>query len=668
MKLKLLIPAMAILQVGCSTPNPNDSTTAQNFEWQIDKFDDINILRYKVDGFEELSLDQKELIYYLSRAALTGRDILFDQNFKYNLPLRKTLEEIYTKYQGDRTSPQFLALEKYLKKMWFANGIHHHYSNDKFTPEFSVEFFEGILAETNTHPSIPLDTLKKVIFDATYFPKRTALDDGIDLVLNSSVNFYDGVTQKEAEDYYASIYDSTDMQPISYGLNTTLVKENGKIVEKTWKVGGIYSDAIKQTNYWLEKAAAVAENDHQKATIEALIKHNLSGSLRDYDDYNVLWVEDKGGQIDFVNGFTETYTDPLGRKATWESIVNFKDMDASVRTHIISENAAWFEANSPIDSKYRKDEVKGVSAKVINVAMLGGDCYPATPIGINLPNADWIRRDHGSKSVTIANITDAYSQASQGNGFAQEFIISDLERERKTKYGSLAGNLHTDLHECLGHASGKLAEGVKGDELKNYSSTLEEARADLFALYYIADPKLIELGIVDSEELYKEAYYSQILNGALTQITRIRLGDNIEESHMRNRALIANWAIEMGGDDKVIEFVKINGETHIQINDYPKLRQIFAEQLHEVQRIKSEGDFEACKTLIETYAVKIDPELHKEVLERYASLGIAPYSGFVNPTYNVVEKDGKIVDITLDYTQGYVEQMLEYSTEYSFLK
>ncbi|MFI3287057.1 MAG: dihydrofolate reductase [Rikenellaceae bacterium] len=674
MKLKHLIPAMAsmaLLQVGCGTEQKTAVSADETFEWQIDKFDDINILRYKVDGFESLSLDQKKLIYYLSKASITGRDILFDQNFKYNLPLKKALESLYVNFDGDRSDSEFLAFEKYLKKIWFANGVHHHYSEVKFTPEFSVDFFEKLLTRTPQDKwgatSKEMEILGKVIFDSTFYPKRLNQAEGVDLVLTSAVNFYEGVTEKEVEKYYASIYDSTDMQPISYGLNTTVVKENGKIVEKPWKVDGIYSEPIKETIKWLEKAVTVAENDHQRQTIEALIKQYETGSLKDYDTYNVLWTKDNGGQIDFVNGFTETYTDPLGRKATWEGIVNFKDIEASERTRIISENAEWFEKNSPIDDKYKKDHVKGISAKVITVAMLGGDCYPATPIGINLPNADWIRRDHGSKSVTIANITDAYEQASQGNGFAEEFLIDDIERGRKAEYGSLANNLHTDLHECLGHASGKLAEGVKGDELKNYSSTLEEARADLFALYYIADPKMIELGIVPSEELAKETYYNSIMNGALTQITRVNLGDDIEEAHMRDRAVIANWAIDMGKEDKVIEMVKIEGKTYVKINDYAKLRTIFGEQLKEVQRIKSEGDYDACKALIEKYGVKIDPELHKEVLARYKALGVAPYSGFVNPQYNVIEENGEIVDITLSYTQGYVEQMLEYGSEMSFL-
>ncbi len=656
---------MTLLFVSCGSPN-----SSTEFQWQVDRFDDVNILRYRVNGFEQLSVEQKELLYYLSQASITGRDILFDQNFKYNLPLRRTLETIYTSYNGDKGAPEYAEFETYLKKIWFANGVHHHYSNDKFTPRFSAEYFDYLISSIAAQklPSKEvLDTLKRVIFDPTFYPKRVSQEQGVDLVLNSAVNFYEGVTEAEVEALYASQVDPRDNTPISYGLNTKVVKKDGKVVEEVWRVGGLYSDAIEQTIYWLEKAAAVAENELQRETIEKLISHYRSGSLEEYDQYNVLWVKDNGGIVDFVNGFTKTYTDPLGRKATWESVINFKDIEATKRTKVISDNAQWFEDNSPIDSKYKKDEVKGVSAKVITVAMLGGDCYPSTPIGINLPNADWIRRDHGSKSVTIANITEAYANAASGNGFSQEFILDEVERERRVKYGTLAGDLHTDLHECLGHGSGQLAPGTKGDELKNYGSALEEARADLFALYYIADPKMIELGIVPNEEVAKAAYFNQILNGAMTQLTRIAPGKNIEQAHMRDRALIANWAIELGASESVIEKVIQDGKTYIRINDYDKLRNIFATQLHEIQRIKSEGDYEAGKALIETYGVKVDQDLHKEVLSRYAELNIAPYSGFVNPVYEVVEQDGKIVDIKLHYNQGYIEQMLEYSSKYSFL-
>ncbi|MFI3298389.1 MAG: dihydrofolate reductase [Rikenellaceae bacterium] len=668
-KLILSTLAMTTLLTGCGQ-KPAAETASGEFQWQVDTFDDINVLRYKVNGFEELSLAQKEMIYYLSQAAVTGRDILFDQNFKYNLPLRKTLEAIYTTYSGDKTAPEFKSFEKYLKKVWFASGVHHHYSEDKFSPEFSADYFEGLLAATPAD-KLPcaemLETIKKVIFDADFFPKRLNQATDEDLVLTSGVNFYEGVTQAEVEEFYAKMADPNDNTPISYGLNSKVIKVDGVVTEDVWKIGGTYGAALSETVKWLEKAAAVAENDHQKSVINALIKHYNTGSLVDYDEFNVLWAKENDGLIDFVNGFTETYTDPFGRKATWESLVNFKDIEATKRTTIISGNAQWFEDNSPIDDEFQKTEVKGVSAKVITAAMLGGDCYPATPIGINLPNSDWIRRDHGSKSVTIANITEAYENASNGSGFTEEFIIDKNEVEKKAKYAALANDIHTDLHECLGHASGVLAPGVKGDELKVHSSSLEEARADLFALYYITDPKMIELGVVESVEVGRTEYYSYILNGMMTQLTRIAPGKDIEQAHMRNRALVANWAYELGKADNVIEKISKDGKSYIKINDYDKLRDIFALQLREIQRIKSTGDYDTGAKLIETYAVKIDQKLHKEILDRYAALGIAPYSGFVNPTYTLVEKDGKVVDVTVDYTQGYTEQMLDYSTNYSFL-
>ncbi len=671
MKNTLFLSAMSLLLAGCGGVEPkNPNAEVDTMQWQVDRFDDVKILRYRVNGFESLSLDQKKLVYYLAQAGLTGRDILFDQNFKYNLPLRKTLEAIYTTYDGDKTNEEYKAFEKYLKKVWLANGVHHHYSNDKFSPEFTPEYFDGLLAATPADKlpsSEMIETLRKVIFDPLFYPKMVNQNEGEDLVLTSAVNFYEGVTEDEVQAYYAAQMDPNDNTPISYGLNTKVVKENGQVVEKTWRVGGLYSEAIEQNIYWLEKAAAVAENELQRKTIEKLIQQNRSGSLEEYDEYNVLWVQDNGGQIDFVNGFTETYTDPLGRKATWESVVNFKDIEATKRTTLISDNAQWFEDNSPIDPKFKKEEVKGVSAKVITVAALGGDCYPTSPLGINLPNADWIRRDHGSKSVTIANISEASEKSSTGSGFSEEFILDEVERERKAKYGAIASDLHTDLHECLGHGSGKLAQGTKGDELKNYSAPLEEARADLFALYYIADPKMIELGIIDSPEVAKAAYFNQILNGGMTQLTRIELGKNIEQAHMRDRALISNWAYELGKKDNVIEKITKDGKTYIRINDYDKLREIFATQLREIQRIKSEGDYDAGKALVETYGIFIDPVFHKEVLDRFATLDIAPYSGFVNPRYEVIEKDGEIIDIKLHYDQGFTEQMLEYSNKYSYL-
>lgn len=637
--------------------------TADQIEWQVDRFDDIRVLQYRVDGFDSLTVDQKKLVYYLAQAALTGRDILFDQNFKYNLPIRRLLEKAYVNYSGDKTTNDFKAFETYLKKVWFANGIHHHYSEDKFTPQFSEAFFDQIVGPSND----TIAMLKQIIFDPALYPKRTSQADGTDLVLTSAVNFYEGVNQQEVEDYYASIEVQGDPQPISYGLNTKVVKENGKVVERPWKVGGIYSPAIEQTVYWLQKAATVAENDRQRATIEKLIEHYQTGSLKAYDEFNVLWVADNGGAVDFVNGFTENYTDPLGRKATWESIVNFKDFEATKRTQLISDNAQWFEDHSPIAPEFKKKEVKGVSAKVITVAMLGGDCYPATPIGINLPNADWIRREHGSKSVTIANITRAYDRSSAGNGFSEEFVLQEDERARKQEWGALASDLNTDLHECLGHGSGQLAPGTKGDELKNYGSPLEEARADLFALYYITDPKMVELGIVPTLEVGKAAYYQAILNGLMTQNTRIELGKTIEQAHMRDRALIAHWAYELGKENKVIEKITKEGKTYIQINDYDALREIFGRQLAEIQRIKSTGDYAAGRELIEKYAVRIDPTLHKEVLDRFAALNIAPYSGFVNPRYVPVMQGDQIVDVKIEYPANYVEQMLDYAQNYSFL-
>ena len=647
---------------------------ADDFKWIADRFDDIRVMRYQVPGFDALPLQQKQLIYYLNEAALYGRDILFDQNNKYNLAVRRTLEGIYTTYGGDRTAEQWQAFETYLKKVWFANGIHHHYSNDKFTPRFSREYFEELLAAT-PDSALPLDfgsreqlvsRIEPVIFDPELYPTRVNQTDGVDVVRLSSVNFYDGVTQAEAEKFYAAMADETDPQPVSYGLNSQLVKRDGKIEERTWKVGGMYSAAIEKIVYWLEKAAGVAD-DTQKEIIEALIAYYRSGDLKDFDRYNILWVQDTLSNVDFVNGFIETYNDPLGYKASWEATVNFKDEKATRRTEIISENAQWFEDNSPVDERYKKKEVKGVSAKVINVTMLGGDCYPSTPIGINLPNADWIRRDYGSKSVTIQNITDAYDKASEGNGFKEEFVLRAEDRERMKKYGSLGDNLHTDLHECLGHGSGQLAQGVKGDELKQYGSTLEEARADLFGLYYLADPKMIELGLVPSSEVAKAEYASYMMNGLMTQLARVELGKNVEEAHMRNRKLIAEWCYEQGRQDKTIEKVVEGGKTYIVVNDFDKLRGLLGRLLGEVQRIKSEGDFEAGKALVENYGVKIDRELHREMLERYAALDIAPYGGFINPKYELIEKDGKVIDVKVSYPDNYAEQMLEYSKNYSVL-
>ena len=656
-----------------------DKGSSKEFNYMVDKFADLEILRYQVPGFELLSLRQKQLLYHLSEAALMGRDILFDQNGRYNLAIRRTLEVIYTDYKGDRENPEFKALETYLKRVWFSSGIHHHYALDKFQPEFSAEFFMNCLHQVDAS-KLPLQQgenvdqllakLARVMFDPSVMPKRSVQSGDDDLILASSNNYYGGgINQKEVEDFYAQMKQGQDtIAPISYGLNSRLVKENGEIKEKVWKVGGLYSEAIEHIVAELQAAIPFAENDAQKAIIEKLIAYYQTGDLKTFDAYSILWVEDTASEVDFVNGFIETYGDPLGMKASWESAVNFINKEATARTKIISDNAQWFEDHSPVDARFKKEEVKGVSAKVITVAMLAGDCYPATPIGINLPNADWIRRDHGSKSVTIENITEAYDKAAQGNGFGEEFIWSDTERELSKQYGFQSDNLHTDLHECLGHGSGKLLPGTDPDALKAYSSTLEEARADLFALYYMADPKIIELGLLPNEDAYKAAYYKYIMNGLMTQLVRIELGKDVTEAHMRNRQLIAKWAYEQGKAEKVIELAEKEGKHYIVVNDYDKLRELFGKLLAEVQRIKSEGDYAAGKALVENYGVKVDPALHKEVLERYAKLNLAPYKGFVNPIMKEVKNaKGEVTDIVLDYSEGYAEQMLRYSRNYSFL-
>ncbi|HIY14800.1 MAG TPA: dipeptidyl peptidase 3 [Candidatus Alistipes cottocaccae] len=641
--------------------------------WIVDRFDDIKVIRYEVPGFEALPLEQKELIYYLAQAAKCGRDILYDQNCVVNLPVRRTLEVVYENYAGDRTTAEWQALEKYLKKVWFANGIHHHYSNDKFTPEFTESYFlelcESIPVERFGDLQPMIATVSRAIFDPAAYPTRLNQRAGDDLLLTSSGNYYRGVSQTEAESFYAGMAaaDARDPEPVSYGLNSQLVKDDaGKLVERTWKVGGMYSAAIERIVYWLEKAESVAQ-EPQKSNLAALIAYYRSGDLKEFDRYNIGWVRDTVSNVDFVNGFIETYGDPLGFKASWESIVNFVDSAACHRTEAISSNAQWFEDHSPVDPQYRKKEVKGVSAKVITVAMLGGDCYPATPIGINLPNADWIRKEYGSKSVTIDNITYAYDQAAHGNGFNEEFVLRAEDRERMDKYGKLADDLHTDLHECLGHGSGQLAPGVTGSELRSYGSTLEEARADLFGLYYLGDEKLVELGLVPSFDVAKAGYANYVMNGLMTQLARIEPGKNIEESHMRNRKLISEWCYERGKADKVIELVQENGKTYVVVNDFEKLRGLFGELLREVQRIKSEGDYEAGRELVERYGVQVEPTLHDEVLERYAALHIEPYGGFVNPEYELVERDGKVVDVKISYPANYVEQMLDYSKNYSYL-
>lgn len=656
-----------------------DKGSSKEFNYMVDKFADLEILRYQVPGFESLSLRQKQLLYHLSEAALMGRDILFDQNGRYNLAIRRTLEVIYTDYTGDRENPEFKALETYLKRVWFSSGIHHHYALDKFQPEFSAEFFMNCLHQVDAS-KLPLQKgenvdqllakLARVMFDPSVMPKRSVQSGDDDLILASSNNYYGGgINQKEVETFYAQMKQGQDtIAPISYGLNSRLVKENGEIKEKVWKVGGLYSAAIEHIVAELQAAIPFAENEAQKAIIEKLIAYYQTGDLKTFDAYSILWVEDTASEVDFVNGFIETYGDPLGMKASWESTVNFINKEATTRTKIISDNAQWFEDHSPVDARFKKEEVKGVSAKVITVAMLGGDCYPATPIGINLPNADWIRRDHGSKSVTIENITEAYDKAAQGNGFGKEFIWSDTERALIKQYGFESDNLHTDLHECLGHGSGKLLPGTDPDALKAYSSTLEEARADLFALYYMADAKITELGLLPNDEAYKAAYYKYIMNGLMTQLVRIELGKDVTEAHMRNRQLIAKWAYEQGKAEKVIEIAEREGKHYIVVNDYTQLRELFGKLLAEVQRIKSEGDYAAGKALVENYGVKVDPALHKEILERYAKLNLAPYKGFVNPKMTEVKNaKGEVTDIELDYSESYAEQMLRYSRDYSFL-
>jgi len=642
----------------------------KDFNYVVDRFADVEVLRYKVPGFEDLSLNQKKLIYYLTEAAISGRDILWDQNNKYNLQLRSLLENIYSNYHGDKSDADYRAFEKYLKQVWFGNGFHHHYSMDKFVPEFSREFFEAqVAALPKEAQPTDKDIMSRIIFDPEFMAKKVNQAEGQDLIATSATNLYEGVTQKEVEDYYAALKDTTDLTPISYGLNTRVTKIDGRVVEQPYCVGGLYSSAIERIVKNLKSAVKYAENDNQRAVIEKLIEYYNTGNLKAFDDYSIMWVGDTGSQVDFINGFIESYDDPLGMTGNWESIVNFKNLEASHRTEIISGNAQWFESHSPVDPRFRKENVKGVTAKVITAAILAGDSYPSTPIGINLPNANWIRAAHGSKSVTIENITQAYDEASHGNGFNEEFVPDASMRELMDKYLFVTDNLHTDLHECLGHASGRLLPGVDPDALKAHGSTLEEARADLFALYYLADPKLMELGLIDSQEAYKAQYYKYILNGLMTQLMRIEPGKDVEEAHMRNRKLISEWAMEKGASEKVIEYYTQDGKTYIRINNYERLRQLFGELLGEIQRIKSEGDYEAGRDLVERYAVKVDPKLHQEVLDRYAHLSIAPYKGFVNPVYSpVYSTDGtEIVDIDIDYSEGYNEQMLRYSRQYSTL-
>lgn len=663
--------AAMLAGVSCSKTATKADVAADDFNYHADRFADIEVLRYKVPDFDSLSLNQKILVYYLTEAALWGRDILWDQNNAHNLDIRRLLEAVYTNYNGDKNSPEYKAFETYLKQIWFGNGIHHHYSMDKFTPHFSQEFLTAQIAALpeGTAPA-NADELVEVIFNPAIDAKRVNQAAGQDLILTSANNMYgEGVTQPEVEAFFEAMKKPGDETPISYGLNSRVVKENGKLVEQRYMVGGLYSDAIEHIVANLDSAAAYAENPAQKQIINSLIDFYRTGDLATFDKYSIEWAEDTASQVDFINGFIETYGDPLGMTGSWESIVNFKNIPASERTEILSSNAQWFEDNSPVDKQFKKETVKGVSAKVITAAILAGDSYPATPIGINLPNANWIRAAHGSKSVTLENITQAYDAASHGDGFNEEFVIDQATSDLLDKYLFITDNLHTDLHECLGHGSGRLLPGISKDALKAHGSTIEEARADLFALYYLADPKLLEIGLLDNPDAYKAEYYKYILNGLMTQLMRIEPGKDVEEAHMRNRKLIAEWCYEKGKADNVIELVQKDGKTFVKINDYEALRNLFGQLLGEIQRITSTGDLDAATNLVETYAVKVDPKLHQEVLDRYAKLDIAPYKGFVNPVYTVTrDADGKITDVKVNYGEAYADQMLRYSRDYNGLK
>ena len=655
------LAAVAGAPVSQSSQKPFDN-------YVVDRFADIEVLRYDVPGFEDLSQRQRLFVYYLTEAALAGRDILWDQNCRYNLAIRDLLEDVYANYKGDRNDPQFRGFEKYLKQVEFANGIHHHYSMDKFMPEFTPEFLSAQVDKLPRRPE-NLSELMRVIFEPSYMAKRVNQAEGQDLIATSANNLYGpGVSQREVEEYFAAVKDTTSTTPVSYGLNTRIIKKDGRIVEEPYRIGGLYDAALRRIVDNLEKASQYADSPEQQAVIRKLIDYYHTGDLRKFDEYSIMWVEDTTPRVDFINGFIESYGDPLGMTGSWESIVNFKDLEASHRTETIAGNAQWFEDHSPVDPRFRKDKVKGVSAKVITAAILAGDSYPATPIGINLPNANWIRAAHGSKSVTLENITRAYDEASHGNGFNEEFVIDKPTADLLDKYLFITDNLHTDLHECLGHGSGRLLPGVDPDALKAHGSTLEEARADLFALYYLGDPKLIELGLLDNPDAYKAEYYKYMLNGLMTQLMRIEPGKDVEEAHMRNRKLIAEWALEKGKPDNVVELISKDGKTYVKINDYARLRDLFGQLLGEIQRIKSEGDYEAGRNLVETYAVKVDPKLHKEVLDRYSRLDIAPYRGFVNPVYVPVRNDkGAIVDVKVTYGEDYLPQVMRYSREYKTL-
>ena len=686
MRNTLVIMIAAFVGFSCSNQKNKESEKSDNienvtegdFNYKVEKFADLEILRYKVEGFEGLSLQEKKLVYYLSEAALQGRDILFDQNNRYNLAIRRTLEAIYANYKGDKNAEDYKQFVIYLKRVWFSNGIHHHYGEEKFLPEFSETFFkEAVLSiDASLVPTKEKQTvdafiaeITPVMFDPKIFPKKVNQNSSQDVIMTSANNYYgEGVTQKEVEDFYGKMKNPKDATPVSYGLNSRLVKKNGKLVEEVWKVNGMYSQSIEKIVFWLTEAKGVAENETQRHIIELLIEYYNTGDLKKFDEYSIAWVKDTQSKFDFVNGFIESYGDPLGIKASWESIVNFKDEKATKRSEIIEQNAQWFEDNSPTDPQFKKKEVKGVSAKVIVAAILAGDCYPATPIGINLPNSNWIREDYGSKSVTISNITDAYEKAAKGNGFNEEFVYRNYEKELINKYGSITNNMHIDLHECLGHGSGQLLPGVDPDALGVYGATIEETRADLFGLYYLGDVQMLKLNLLNNKDAYKAEYYKFMMNGLLTQLARIELGKNIEESHMRNRALIARWVLEKGKASRAVELVKENDKTYVVINDYEKLRALFGELLNKIQKIRSEGDYQEAKKMVELYAVRISPSLHEEILNRYKSLNIAPYKGFVNPVYEAIkDENGNISDVKINYTEEYSEQMMRYSKDYSSL-
>ncbi len=678
--MKIFSKYLLLIMIGLFIMNcaPKETKKQDEFKWVVDEFADIRIQRYQIPGFDELTPRQKELVYYLSQSALAGRDIIYDQNYKYNLLVKRTLENIVDSYSGDRTSEDWNNFKIYLKRIWFSSGIHHHYSAIKMDPGFSYDYFEELIANSNQE-NFPLKDfktvdelktkLKPIIFDPDVDRLRVSLDSESDLLTNSAMNYYEGVTQKEAEKFYKDMVDPNDKTPISYGLNSKLVKENGKLKEQVYKVSGMYSEAIEEVVYWLEKAIEVAENDKQKEILSLLVEYYQTGDLKLWDAYNIAWVKDTESAVDAVNGFVENYGDPLSYKSAFESLVSFKDFEATKRIAAISDQAQWFEDNSTIMDEHKKANVKGISAKVITIAALSGDAFPYPPIGINLPNATWIRKDHGSKSVNLGNIVQSYNMGTAGSGFLEEFCYSQEEIDRAKKYGNLGNDLHTDLHEVIGHASGQINPGVgtPNETLKNYASAIEETRADLVAVYYLLDPKLIEIGVMPSLEVGKTEYDRNIRNGYMTQLARVELGDDIAQAHMRNRQIISKWAIEMGKEEKIVEVVKRDGKTFTVINDYEKLREIFGQQLKEVQRITSEGDFEAAKNLVETYGVKVNQELHKEVLERYAKLNIKPYGGFMNPKLVPVMEGEKIVDVKVEYPMDYTVQMMRYAKEYSYL-